>query len=91
MKKCRRRLKKASIPTQYLAKSARQRMPLQQQNKLMKELLKLLPIMGFFCVMVFSVGCAGGEEAIDDTPPPADEEYDESSGEPPAGEGEDGE
>ena len=56
----------------------------------MKELLKLLPIMGFFCVMVFSVGCAGGEEAIDDTPPPADEEY-IKLGEPPAGEGEDGE
>ena len=64
-------------------------MPLQQQNKLMKELLKLLPIMRFFCVMVFSVGCAGGEEeAVDDTPPPADEDYDESAGEPPAEEGE---
>ena len=66
-------------------------MPQRQQNKLMKELLKLLPIIGLFCVIGFSIGCSGGEEAVDDTPPPADEEYDESTGEPPADEGEGGE
>ena len=58
--------KKASIPTQYLAESGRQRMPLQQQNKLMKELLKLLPIMGLASFMGLFIACSEGDDGADE-------------------------
>ena len=44
---------------------------------LMKELLKLFPILGLASFMGLSIGCGGGAADVgDDTPPPADEPYD---------------
>ena len=46
-------------------------MPLQQQNKLMKELLKLFPILGLASFMGLSIACsegdAGADEPVEDT------------------------
>ena len=44
---------------------------------LMKELLKLFPILGLASFMGLSIGCGGGAADMgDDTPPAADEPYD---------------
>ena len=43
---------------------------------IMKELLKLFPILGLASFIGLSIGCGGGAADVDDTPPPADEPYD---------------
>ena len=53
----------------------------------MKELLKLLPILGLVSLLNLTIGCAENTDMGDDTPPSADEEYNPEDGEPPNGEG----
>jgi len=42
----------------------------------MKELLKLLPILGLVSLLNLSLGCTETADMGDDTPPPAEDGYD---------------
>ena len=42
----------------------------------MKDLLKLLPILGLVSLLTLTLGCAETADMGDDTPPPAEDGYD---------------
>ncbi|MDP7010877.1 MAG: hypothetical protein QF685_05815 [Verrucomicrobiota bacterium] len=46
----------------------------------MKELLKLLPLLGLVSLINLSIGCGETANVGDDTPPPAEDGYDGGGG-----------